>query len=172
MFSLASHSAAVPKLRCRSTGAQRRAAVPLPIIVVVSTRPASRRLAPRAWLQLTAALTLFSVAVGDCTPPHDIELHQSARVVSAPSPPLLRLEHKPEVATGGSKLRASAEVHLLSAGECARLFLPSPFSPRCRFPSKGPPPPIERVVGSHATERACAFIRCLPRSPSFFMCVQ
>jgi hypothetical protein len=23
-------------------------------------------------------------------------------------------------------------------------------SPRCRFPSKGPPPPIERVVGSHA----------------------
>jgi hypothetical protein len=70
------------------------------------------RLAPRAWLQLTAVLTPFSVAVGGCAPLLDIELHQSARVVPAPSPRLLRLEHKPEVATGGSKLRAPAEAQL------------------------------------------------------------
>jgi hypothetical protein len=70
------------------------------------------RLAPRAWLQLTAALTPFSVAVGGCAPLLDIELHQSTRVVPAPSPPLLRLEHKPEVATDGSKLRAPAEAQL------------------------------------------------------------
>jgi hypothetical protein len=104
VFSLASHSAAVPKLRCQSIGAQRRAAVPLPVVAVVPAGPASRRLAPRAWLQLTTALTLSSVAVGGCAPPHGIELHQYARVVPAPSPPLLRLEHKPKVTTGGSKL--------------------------------------------------------------------
>jgi hypothetical protein len=73
---------------------------------------AAGRLAPRAWLQLTATLTPFSVVVGGCAPLLDIELHQSARVVPAPSPPLLHLEHKPKVATGGLKLRAPAEAQL------------------------------------------------------------
>jgi hypothetical protein len=73
---------------------------------------AADRLAPCAWLQITAALIPFSVVIGGCAPLLDIELHQSARVVPALSPPLLRLEHKPEVATGGSKLPAPAEAQL------------------------------------------------------------
>jgi hypothetical protein len=67
---------------------------------------AAGRLAPRAWLQLTAALTPFSVAVGGCAPLLNIELHQFVRVVPALTPPLLRLEHKPE------ELRAPAEAQL------------------------------------------------------------
>jgi hypothetical protein len=39
-----------------------------------------------------------SIFVGGRTPLLDIELHQSTTTVPAPSPPLPRLEHKPEVA--------------------------------------------------------------------------
>jgi hypothetical protein len=42
VFSLASCSAAVSKLRCQSTGEQRRTAVPLPAVTVAPAGPASR----------------------------------------------------------------------------------------------------------------------------------
>jgi hypothetical protein len=60
----------------------------------------------------------------------------SARGIAPPCAPVPKLtEATPTI----------AELHLLAAGECTRLFfpagraqLPSPFSPHCRFPSKGP----------------------------------
>jgi hypothetical protein len=60
----------------------------------------------------------------------------SARGITPPCAPVPKLTEATPT---------TAELHLLAAGECARLFfpagwaqLPSPFSPHCRFPSKGP----------------------------------
>jgi hypothetical protein len=60
----------------------------------------------------------------------------SARGISPPCAPVPKLTEATPTAP---------ELHLLTTAECARLFfpagraqLPSPFSPRCRFPSKGP----------------------------------
>jgi hypothetical protein len=143
--------AASASIRAAPSEASRRAVVELTTPQLGESGaapPVASRCRPLRSTRLAAAhraLTPFSVAVGGCTPLLKIELHQFARVVPAPSPPLLRLEHKPEVATAFKAASASRSPTEAVLGESAPRRRTA-FHPSCGLAS---PLTQCRRVGAH-----------------------